>query len=58
MTRAQQEAEKKVQQQEKPTEPSARTSEPQFQYVTPIEDLELVKNIAKQGLDVPITVST
>jgi hypothetical protein len=55
--RSWQEAEKKAQQQEKQAEPSTHTSEPQFWYVMPIEDLDLVKNISKRTLEIPVTVS-
>ena len=48
-------------QQEKETEKSTETptnTGPQFRYVTPIEDPTLIKKIAQQSLDLPITMTT
>ena len=42
----------------KKAEPVKPTMEYQYKYVMPIEDLNLVQSIAKQALDVPVTMST
>jgi gag-polyprotein putative aspartyl protease len=39
-------------------EPVKPTAEPQFRYITPIEDPSLIKTVIKQALDVPLTIST
>ena len=42
----------------KKTEPAKPTMEYQYKYVMLIEDPNLVQSIAKQALDVPVTMST
>ena len=42
----------------KQAEPVKTANEPQFKYMTPIEDPKLVKTVANQALDVPVTMST
>ena len=58
MTRSQHGAEKKAQQQKQPVEHTMCTSEPQYWYVMPIKDQDIVKNIVKWALETPVTVST
>lgn len=32
-------------------------TEPQYQYATPIEDTEIVRNVIKRAMDTPVTIS-